>query len=122
MSLILIVDDDKDMLNLTERWIAKAGHEPIAAVSGQEAMEALGMIRPDLIVLDYYMPEMDGPAVCEAIRADDRYKNIPVVFRTGRDDEGFDEVMSRLHPDGIVSKDEGKAGLMDAIEKILQTA
>ena len=122
MSLILIVDDDKDMLSLTERWIAKAGYEAIAAVSGQEAMEALGMIKPDLIVLDYYMPGMDGPAVFEAIRVDERYKNIPVVFRTGRDDEGFDEVMSRLHPDGVVSKDEGKTGLLNAIEKILQTA
>lgn len=120
MSLILLVDDDKDMLELTRRWLTKAGHEVLCATSGREAIECLSAVHPDLILLDYAMPEMNGPDVCRALLADDRYKDIPVVFRTGIDDDEYGAVMAELNPAGVVSKSEGKNALISAVDGVLK--
>ena len=93
MSHVLLVDDDADMLKLTERWFMKAGYEVSVATSGEEALSA--------------------------IQADERTKNIPVLFRTGKDDEKEQAVMESLHPAGVVSKADGKPQLMKAVESIL---
>ena len=119
MSRILLIDDDKDMLMLTARWFTKAGHEVTTAASGKEALLLLKSETPDLILLDYAMPEMDGPATLEAIRAEEALKDIPVIFRTGKDDESLSDITDRLHPAGVVSKADGKPQLMKAVEAIL---
>ena len=74
--------------------------------------------RPDLILLDYAMPEMDGPAVLAAIRANDGTKDIPVVYRTGMEDNDI-EGSGECKPDAVVSKSEGRPALMKAVETIL---
>ena len=119
MGRIMLVDDDGDMARITGRWLEKAGHEVTLAVSGKEALSMVGSVRPDLIILDYAMPEMDGPAVFEALRSDPENKDIPVLFRTGKDDGDSEEILNRLRPDGIVLKSEGKVPLMDAVGKLL---
>lgn len=119
MSRIMLVDDDGDMARITGRWLEKAGHEVTLAASGKEALSLVEGVRPDLIILDYAMPEMDGPAVFEALRSDPGNKTIPVIFRTGKDDGDSEEILNRLRPDGIVLKSEGKVPLMDAVGKLL---
>ena len=57
---ILIVDDDQDMIMITERWFTKAGYEVSRAASGQEAVDILKKEDFDLVLLDYSMPDMDG--------------------------------------------------------------
>ena len=74
--------------------------------------------KPDLVLLDYAMPEMDGPAVLAAIRSNPEIKDIPVVYRTGMDDSDC-EGSGDVKPDGIVSKSEGRPSLMKAVEAIL---
>ena len=119
MSRILLIDDDADMLKLTERWFIKAGYETYTATSGEEALELLKSVIPDVILLDYAMPVMDGPATLKAIREDQRTKEIPVLFRTGKDDLGSSDEMEVLKPAGVVSKAEGKPVLLKAVEKVL---
>ena len=119
MSHILLVDDDEDMLALTSRWLTKGGYEVATAVSGQAAIDAIRERRPDLVLLDYVMPEMDGPAVLEIIRSEETLKDIPVIFRTGREDEESADVMARLHPEGIVQKSGGKPALMEAVAGVV---
>ncbi len=119
MSLIMLIDDDKDMLELTKRWLIKAGHEAICAASGKEALDILKSSKPDLILLDAAMPEMDGPAVFKAIKADEAIKDIPIVFRTGKDDAESEALFKELDPAGIVSKSEGKNALLAAVTKLL---
>lgn len=131
MSLILLVDDDTDMLMLTQRWLQKAGYEVITASSGEKALETLGVSSdnaadtpkasvPDLILLDYAMPGMDGPAVYKALKADAHAGRIPVIFRTGVDDAQSESVLNTLNPEGVVSKSEGKPALIGAIARFLQ--
>ncbi len=118
MSLIILIDDDTDMLAMTGRWLEKAGYEVKKAASGKEALELIHASRPDLILLDYRMPEMDGPAVLKAIREDESTRDIPVLYRTGAEDSEFDE-SSDVKADGFVPKSGGKPALMQAIAGII---
>lgn len=119
MSLILLVDDDEDMMAITSRWFKKAGYDVQTANSGKSAIESLKSIQPDLIILDYAMPEMDGPATFEALKADDATAKIPVLFRTGIEDANSSEVLANLDPTGVVSKGDGKPKLLKAVAEIL---
>lgn len=118
MKRILLIDDDEDMLAMTGRWLEKGGYEVMKAASGKEALDKISSDRPDLILLDYAMPEMDGPAVLAAIRSNPETKDIPVVYRTGMDDTDC-EGTADVRPNGIVSKSEGRPSLMKAVEEII---
>ena len=119
MSHVLIVDDDTDMLAMVSRWLQKSGYEVSTAASGKEALSVLSGSKPDLILLDHRMPEMDGPAVLKAIRSDEALKDIPVLYRTGADDIDESEYEEQAKPDGIVPKSGGKPALMKAVGEIL---
>jgi len=119
MSLILLVDDDKDMTVLTSRWLTKAGYEVETVYSGPEALSFMEGSQPDLVLLDYAMPEMDGPAVFEAMKANEKTKEIPVLFRTGMDDENSADILDRISPRGVIPKSEGKAALLSAVSEVL---
>ena len=118
MKRILLIDDDEDMLAMTGRWLEKGGYEVMKAVSGKDALDMIAVKRPDLILLDYAMPEMDGPAVLAAIRSNEETKDIPVVYRTGMDDADVSG-QGDYRPDGVVSKSEGRPSLMKAVEEII---
>ncbi len=120
MSHILLIDDDEDMTKIVVRWFTKAGYEVSTATSGRQALDFLAGEKPDIILLDYAMPEMDGPATFKEIRSNESLRDIPILFRTGKEDEGFADIMESLHPDGVVSKAEGKPKLLKAVADILQ--
>lgn len=114
---ILLVDDDKDMMKLTARWLTKSGYEVEQAISGAEALECLDKSNVDLILLDYAMPEMDGPATLQKIREKD--KDIKVLFRTGKDDANIEEVVTKYNANGIITKSEGKPQLLAKVAEVL---
>ena len=120
MSRILLVDDDTDMLKLMERWFEKAGYEVYTAASGRDALLTLETVRPDLVLLDYAMPEMDGLEVLSRIRENEAIKDIPVLFRTGMEGMETAGIMDGLKPDGVISKAAGKPQLLQAVADILK--
>lgn len=119
MSHILLIDDDEDMLAMAGRWLEKSGYKVTKATSGEEGLSLIKADRPDLVLLDYAMPVMDGPAVLKAIRSDEDIKDIPVLYRTGMDDPDFDSQDEQYRADGFVSKSEGRPSLIKAVESIL---
>ena len=119
MSRILIVDDDEDILSLTERWLLKAGYEVDKALSGQEAINICKQKRPDLVLLDYAMPDLDGPSTYRSLKAEVGIENMKIVFRTGAEDMASLQAMGDLLPDGILPKSEGKPALLNCIESLL---
>ncbi|MBE5827478.1 MAG: response regulator [Butyrivibrio sp.] len=119
MSNILLIDDDEDMLSITGRWLEKAGHSVVKTVSGEEALKQIAANKPDLILLDYAMPVMSGPAVLKSIRSNADFRNIKVLYRTGLDDADEANADSEFKADGIVSKSDGRPALMSAVENIL---
>jgi DNA-binding response OmpR family regulator len=85
-SRILLVDDDEDILDITQAFLKSRGYDVILARSGEEALKEVETSRPNLILLDVMMPKMDGFWLCRAIKADPRFRLIPVVFLTAKDD------------------------------------
>ncbi|HCE46044.1 MAG TPA: hypothetical protein DET40_21065 [Lentisphaeria bacterium] len=77
---ILIVDDTPANLLLLVKMLTDRGCKPRSFLSGELALQAARAEPPDLILLDVNMPEMSGYEVCEQLKADERLKNIPVIF------------------------------------------
>jgi len=82
---ILIVDDER--LNLSARAAALNGdHKVIVAMNGEQALKAVQVGRPDLILLDVNMPGLDGYEVCRRLKADEATQGIPIIFITALSD------------------------------------
>ncbi|HTX92803.1 MAG TPA: substrate-binding domain-containing protein [Anaerolineales bacterium] len=81
---VLVVDDDPGILDLHSRLVKQIGCQVMTARNGQEAMTAIGRVRPDLILLDLMMPVMDGFAVLDALRLKAETRNLPVIVLTAK--------------------------------------
>lgn len=86
MPLILVVDDDVNILELLEFNLTKERYEVLTATDGQQALNLVRSKKPDLIILDIMLPEMDGFEVCRTLKADKETDNIPVIMLSARDD------------------------------------
>lgn len=84
---ILVVDDDADALELLRFNLKKAGYAIGAALNGVEALTKARSLRPDLILLDLMLPELDGFAVCETLRRDSATASIPIIMVTALSSE-----------------------------------
>jgi two-component system sensor histidine kinase/response regulator len=87
-SLVLIVDDAPQNLHMLNAILKAEGYQVAAARSGQQALQVLGRLRPDLILLDVMMDGIDGYETCRQIRANADTADIPIIFLTARDESG----------------------------------
>ena len=85
---ILIVDDTPDNLHLLTKILVKNGYHVRGAINGKMALNAIQLAPPDLILLDISMPVMSGYEVCQALKTDDRTREIPVIFLSAMSDLG----------------------------------
>lgn len=100
---IMIVDDDEDILYSVEKLLTKkTKYSVIKANSGKKGLELLKKEKPDLILLDIMMPEMDGWDVVEKIHENKAWQNIPVIFLTAKDDKLTQTVASISVEDYII--------------------
>lgn len=84
---ILIVDDQIDNIQVLAIALEIHGYSITYALNGKETLQRLEAIKPDLILLDLFMPGMDGLQVCEHIKANQAYQDIPILFLTASHDE-----------------------------------
>lgn len=116
---IMVVDDSATVRKLISGKLEKCGHIVITAVDGMDAMEKLGDVTPDLILLDIAMPRMDGYQVCKLIRNNDSTKEIPIVMISGKDGF-FDKVRGRMAgTTSYITKPFGPETLMKMLETYL---
>jgi two-component system alkaline phosphatase synthesis response regulator PhoP len=80
---ILLVDDEKDIVEFLEYNLIQEGFDVITAYDGMEALHKLNQ-KPDLVILDIMMPNIDGFEVCRRIRENKAYSEIPVIFLTAK--------------------------------------
>ena len=100
---ILVVDDSGAMLRNVKGWLEDR-YQVILANSGAMAIKYLATNRPDLVLLDYEMPVVDGRQVLEMIRTETEFADVPVIFLTSKDDrESVMQVMA-LKPEGYLLK------------------
>lgn len=84
---ILICEDDQQFLQIISHILEKKGYITIQATFGEEALEKIRESRPDLIILDLKLPDMDGLDVCKIIRQDTETKSIPIIMCTVKSTE-----------------------------------
>jgi twitching motility two-component system response regulator PilH len=102
--MILIVDDHLDTGRLLARLLKSRGHDAVAVGSGQEGLDILPTLSPDLIILDKCMPEMDGLTVLRSIRADARSQSTPVLMYSADENARDVEQARRLGAQGYMVK------------------
>lgn len=85
MAHILVVDDDAAVLGAIRRVLEKAGYTVQTAATGHEALAIIDDERPDLVILDILMPQLDGLEVCRRIRVDPYLTKMPILFLTAKD-------------------------------------
>lgn len=77
---ILVVDDEPDLIELLHHHLVRAGHHVITAANGWNALHTVRFSRPDLILLDLMLPDLDGFGVCEILRRDPVTATIPIII------------------------------------------
>ena len=80
---IMVVEDNIDEVKLIKMALEPEGYEVVTAMNGREAKEKIGDAKPNFVILDVMMPEMDGFHFCSWLRSNPEYKEIPVVLLTG---------------------------------------
>ncbi len=83
---ILVVDDENIVIDLHKKMLERSGYNVIVARNGVEALERVVTEKPDLILTDVFMPEMDGLQLCEELKKNERTNLIPVIMVTAVDD------------------------------------
>jgi len=81
---LLIVDDEKDLVETLTFRLQANDYEVIKAFDGREGLDKAKKEKPDLIILDIMLPKMDGYKVCGLLKADARYSKIPIIMFTAR--------------------------------------
>lgn len=79
---ILLVDDEPDILAVTVTRLETSGYEVLIAKDGEEALELLNEVKPDLILLDLLLPKMQGDELCKKLKSDIKFKHIPIILFT----------------------------------------
>ncbi len=116
---ILVVDDDPEQLFHIKNLLSEF-YDVTLVKSGDQAFIALTKNIPDLILLDYLMPGMDGPEVLRELRSTDFYSTIPVIFLTGMTEKSAVlQTIKELRPEGYVIKPSKKSELVAKIIDVL---
>ena len=100
---ILVVDDSGAMLRSVKEWL-EGRYQVILANSGAMAIKYLSTNRPDLVLLDYEMPVVNGKQVLEMIRTESEFSSIPVMFLTSKNDKETIRQVLDLKPEGYILK------------------
>ena len=103
MKKVLVVDDSGAVLRSVKGWLEHK-YQVILANSGTMAIKYLSTNRPDLVLLDYEMPILNGRQVLEMMRSEDEFKDIPVIFLTGKNDVETIRQVLELKPEGYILK------------------
>lgn len=114
---IVIVEDDKAISDIIKFNIEKEGFKAYTAYDGEEGLELIDKVNPDLILLDIMMPKMDGLEVCRKIR---KTKNTPIIMLTARAEEVDKVVGLEIGADDYVTKPFGVRELMARVRANLR--
>lgn len=116
---IMLVDDSAVVLRNIKN-ILEPKYQVFVTTSGRQALSAIPEKEPDLVVLDYKMPELDGGAVFEEMQKDEYMKNIPVIFLTSVSDSQTIQSILKLRPAGYILKPPDQEKVLDTIQKVLK--
>jgi phosphate regulon transcriptional regulator PhoB len=117
---IAIIEDEADIVEMVRYNLRKDGFEVESFARGREGLEHLRRNPPDLLLLDIMLPDEDGLSICRQLRADERLKELPVVFLTARGEEIDRIVGLEIGADDYVVKPFSPRELVARIKAILR--
>ena len=116
---ILVVDDEPKLVKVVRDYLEYDGYHVVSAGDGREALERFHEARPDLVVLDLMLPELDGLEVCRRLRRD---SGVPIIMLTARAEEVDELVGLGLGADDYVTKPFSPRALLARIRSVLRRA
>jgi len=101
---ILIVDDTPDIIKLLDFLLKKMGYSVVSALTGQQALDQIRLQIPDLVLLDFHLPDLSGVDICKALKADPAFMHIPVILMSASSDESVRKHQAEAQADGFLMK------------------
>lgn len=114
---VLLVDDDPQLTHVVSMFFEIEGYAVLVARGGRQALDILTQTRPDIVLLDLMMPDVDGLEVCRQIRADPRMKDLPVAVFTAA--EMRQEELMGAGADSFIVKPYSLDGLKKVVEELI---
>ena len=118
--IVVCVEDEPEMIDLIKLILRRKEFDLVGAVGGREGLETVRKLKPDLVLLDRMMPDMDGWEVYRQMKADDELKQIPVIVVTAKA-QSIDRVLG-LHlakVDDYITKPFSPQELLESVSDIL---
>lgn len=119
---ILIVDDEPDIIEFLEYNLRKEGFDVVTAGDGRQAIEVAEKTKPNLIILDIMMPELDGVETCRMLRGRKEFAQVPVAFLTARDEDFSQITALDVGGDDYITKPIKPRVLISRIQALLRRA
>jgi DNA-binding response OmpR family regulator len=120
MKKILVAEDDRFLLSAYNIKLKREGFEIITAMDGEEVLAVLKKVKPDLIILDLIMPKKDGFTVLKELKANEKWRDIPVLVASNLGQEEDIQLCKELGAaDFIVKSDLSMTDLIEKIKKLL---
>ena len=117
---VVCVEDEPEMIDLVRLILTRKGFEVTGAPGGQEGLDTIARLQPNLVLLDLMMPDMDGWEVYQRMKANTSMQHIPVIVVTAKA-QSIDKMLG-LHiakVDDYITKPFGPAELLASVEKVL---
>jgi two-component system response regulator VicR len=119
---VVCIEDELEMIELVKLILSRHSFQVEGAVGGQQGLEKIAEFKPDLVLLDLMMPEMDGWEVYQKMKASEEMRDIPVIVVTAKA-QSIDRVLG-LHiarVDDYITKPFGPQELLESVERVLGT-
>jgi twitching motility two-component system response regulator PilG len=116
---ILIVEDEESLLKLESILLTSRGYEVKGVADGKAALEAIDSVKPDLVLLDIMLPEIDGFEVCRQIKSNEATKHIPVIMLTAKKSREDMARGEQVGADWYITKPFKSAMVIETIQRFL---
>jgi len=114
-----LADDVRTTLAIEKSFLEARHFKVFATTSARKVLELAALVQPDLIILDYEMPELNGDVVCRRLKGGARTRHIPVLILSSHDDEQTARACTDAGAVGLVRKSQGREALMDRVSEVL---
>lgn len=122
MSKVIVVDDEPFILMMIEDKLRKAGIEVITVRESRTAVDSIRRERPDLVILDWMMPEVSGIDICNAIKADTELSSIPIFMLTAKGQDADEQQGLRCGVTRYITKPFSPKSLLEMVQETVGRA
>lgn len=119
MSKVIVIDDEPFILMMIEDKLKKAGLDVVTVRDSRSAVEVIGREKPDLVILDWMMPEVSGIDICRVLKQDDALKQIPVFMLTAKGQDADEQLGRQIGVERYITKPFSPKMLLEMVRETL---